>query len=172
MGCCSSVDENVVSEGYQDKVNMCIMRDCELRVMQGSRINTNTQLANRRIELVCFGKFFLDHPECVSYVKYRDTAIPGHSHRPDLIINIGASIIHVEIDENNHAGYNNDTENARIDDIRAYCINKYSTYKLIRFNPHAYGKLETDEQRYNVASIFSNFLINNKYISSVITTDK
>jgi hypothetical protein len=89
-----------------------------------------------------------------------DKAIGSKNHRPDMLLELDDRVIIIEIDENQHKGYNKD-ERLRLDVIQKV-INK----KLIclRFNPDSFIK---DNIRTS-----SCFKLNNKKIFEVVKHDE
>lgn len=175
MGCCGSscVDENNVSLSEDVGVNkdslliqQYIKEDCDFRKSKGSSINFDKQSKIQRIEIICMGCFLSRSRELIKENKieilFRDNAIEGTKYRPDLLFrkNYGKDfkIYHIEIDENSHSGYDDEKERNRYSTIKDYCLTRYGSYNLIRFNPNVYGKLETEHDKLIMAEQFASLL--------------
>ena len=169
MGCCGSKAINVEDvplkeiKSTEDVVTEYITTDCEYRKSKGSEINTETQIRLQRIEIICMGCFECRNKESIQNetikILFRDNAIANTKYRPDLIFMRKGKLYHVEIDENSHSGYDRQKEAERHNLIRNYCISNYGSYNLIRFNPHCYGKLDTLNDKLNIAEQFNHLLL-------------
>jgi hypothetical protein len=62
------------------------------------------------------------------------------SRRPDLLLDVGSHIIIVEVDENQHTGYDSSCENKRLMEISRDL--QYRPIVFIRFNPDGYKNHE------------------------------
>ncbi len=180
MGCCNSKsttnstidDDNQISlpsiasastpaltSSPEQIINNYITADCVFRQRNGSAIDTQKQINKQRIEIICMGCFLYHNQQNIN-VLFRDCAIGGTKYRPDLIFIRGKKLYHVEIDENKHAAYDKTKEDERHAIIKTYCLQHYGTYRLVRFNPHTYGKLDTVESKLDIAEQFNRLLSN------------
>lgn len=128
--------------------NKWIKKDVNLinEKFQGKR-NLELQLTKQRIELICFGALWNNHPEILNEwnILNRDTKllIPNYEKtvKPDLILMQKNFVFHVEIDENNHSGYDKNDEKNRLEAIKNHFKNH--DYKYVSFVPDLQNKYES-----------------------------
>lgn len=158
MGCCNSVDVNT----DETMIQKYITEDCNFRRSNGSSIDLSKQLKMERIEIICMGCFLYNNKELIENkqieILFRDRTIANTKYRPDLMFRQNGKVYHVEINENSHSGYDKTKEQERHDTIKSFCLATFGTYKLIRFNPHVFGKLENEHDKMVIANQFSNLL--------------
>lgn len=161
MGCCNSVDATYLPNNL---IQRYIEEDCNFRKLNGSSISIDKQTKIQRIEIICMGCFLYKNRESLQNHKLeiiiRDKFLDDTKYRPDLLFRRNGKIYHIEIDENSHSGYDKDKEKERYEVIKNYCITKYGSYKLIRFNPNVYGKIDTEQEKIEIAEQFANLLNN------------
>lgn len=132
-------DEERVINGY-------IKSAVEYRNEHGGKCDLQKQLRMRRLEVICVGAFIQLNNSTNKYdILSYDTFIPNTNmkYRPDLILqDLDTNmIVHVEIDEKAHSGYDPIAEEARENEIAKHF--KKFEYMCIRFNPNKYSnKLE------------------------------
>lgn len=86
-------------------------------------------------------------------------------------------IYHVEIDEHAHSAYNSNSETERENTIRNYFMNSkqkvhYSSYTLVRYNPHNYIKDANNlEEKIMAAEAFAKMLFNIDGVTNITVTD-
>ena len=176
MGCCGSVDvnenvneksnelENINNLDDSTLIQTYIEEDCNFRKSIGSNINLEKQSKKQRIEIICMGCFLYKNKEMIQNNKLeilvRDNVIQNTKYRPDLIFRRNNRVFHIEIDENSHSNYDKDKEQERYQTIKNYCLTRYGTYNLIRFNPNVYGKLDSEHDKVVIAEQFALLLSN------------
>lgn len=132
-------DEERVINGY-------IKSAVEYRNEHGGKCDLQKQLRMQRLEVICVGAFIELNNSTNKYVILSyDSFIPNTNmkYRPDLILqDLDTNmIVHVEIDEKAHSGYDPVAEEVRENEISNH-FKKYE-YMCIRFNPNKYSnKLE------------------------------
>jgi len=96
---------------------------------------------NYRNKEFAVNQFILQNFENMNWICNKRIKKNGSKKRPDLFLDLDNKIIIIEIDENQHSNYNNESE--RINDIIEDVNNKPIVF--IRFNPDSY--IDTDGKK-------------------------
>lgn len=130
----STTDEDELVKEY-------ITATVNWRNQHGGNLDLERQLRKQRLEMICLGAFILSNEAWKQYeIISIDTKLPRTDapYRPDMIARskLTNRIIHVEIDENGHRGYDEEKEHRRSEYIEEYFYeDKYSCF---HFNPNVY----------------------------------
>lgn len=146
-----------IDDDGEDLIKSYITAAVEYRNNHGGKCSLEKQLSMRRVELICVGAFILSNDAEQKYtIKSYDQVLLRNNDktiRPDLILedNVSKRIVHVEIDEHGHQGYDIDKEAERQNAVAQHFIEK--DYLRIRFNPSIY------EDRVLMAKRFTDILM-------------